>query len=195
MSKRPKPSSSEGEGGERSEPGEGAIGSKPARSPSSDPAARGHLLPQGEKDTWPHLSGRLEGGVHRLAVRVYYEDTDFSGLVYHASYLRFLERGRTDLLRLAGVDQSALHAGGQGLTFAVRRMTIDFIKPARMDDVVTVETRTTEVRGASLAIAQRILRGDEILVVAEVRVAALADGRPTRLPEPLRAKMSRRSGY
>ncbi len=133
------------------------------------------------------LAGALEGGVHRLRVRVYYEDTDFSGMVYHASYLRFLERGRTDFLRLAGLDQSALHAGGDGLVFAVRRMTIDFLSPARMDDVVVVETRVTVKRGASLTMQQAILRGGESLITAEVLVAALRSGRPVRLPDALRA--------
>ena len=90
------------------------------------------------REEWPHLAGRLEGGAHVLPVRVYYEDTDFSGVVYHASYLRFLERGRTDFLRLGGVDQSTLHAAGEGVIFAVRRMTVDFLKPARMDDVLIV---------------------------------------------------------
>jgi acyl-CoA thioester hydrolase len=135
---------------------------------------------------WPHLSGRLEGGTHILPVRVYYEDTDFSGVVYHASYLRFLERGRTDFLRLAGVDQSTLHAEGAGLIFAVRRMTIDFLKPARMDDVLIVETSTLEVRGASLVIAQAIRREGEAILTADVRVAALAGGRPARIPDALR---------
>ncbi len=116
---------------------------------------------------WPHLSGQLTGGTHNLPVRVYYEDTDFSGVVYHASYLRFMERGRTDFLRLAGVAQSTLHAEGPGLIFAVRRMTIDFHRPARMDDVLTVETRT-----------------------ADVRVAALSGGRPARIPDELRAIFS-----
>ncbi|ACL55761.1 tol-pal system-associated acyl-CoA thioesterase [Methylobacterium nodulans] len=124
---------------------------------------------------------------HRITIRVYYEDTDFSGLVYHASYLRFLERGRTELLRAAGIDQSALHAGGEGLFFAVRRMTIDWLVPARMDDVLTVETRTAELRGASIILAQRILRGEQVLMTAEVRVAALIGGRPARLPDGLRA--------
>ena len=136
------------------------------------------------------LSGTLEDGTHRLSVRVYYEDTDFSGVVYHASYLRFMERGRTDFLRLAGVDQSTLHAEGAGLIFAVRRMTIDFHRPARMDDVLTVETRTADVRGASLVMAQRILRGEESIVSAEVRVAALSGGRPARIPDELRAVFS-----
>ena len=140
------------------------------------------------------MGGTLADGLHRLPVRVYYEDTDFSGLVYHASYLRFLERGRTELLRAAGVDQSALHAAGGGTVFAVRRMTIDWLRPARMDDVVTVETRTVEVRGASIVIAQRLLRGAEVLMSADVRVAALAAGRPARIPEGLRALLEGRAG-
>jgi acyl-CoA thioester hydrolase len=135
---------------------------------------------------WPHLAGRLEHGTHVLPVRVYYEDTDFSGVVYHASYLRFLERGRTDFLRLAGVDQSTLHAEGEGLIFAVRRLAIDFLKPARMDEVLVIETRTEEVRGASLVIAQKIVRDGEVIVSADVRVAAIAGGRPARIPDGLR---------
>lgn len=132
------------------------------------------------------LAGRIVGGAHHLPVRVYYEDTDFSGVVYHANYLRFLERGRTDFLRLAGIDQSSLHAEGEGLVFAVRRMVIDFIRPARMDDVVVVETRTEAMRGASLVLAQTIRRGAERLLTAEVLVAALAGGRPTRIPDEVR---------
>jgi acyl-CoA thioester hydrolase len=127
---------------------------------------------------------------HRLRIRVYYEDTDFSGVVYHASYLRFLERGRTEILRAAGVDQSMLHAEGTGLFFAVRRMTIDYLKPARMDDILTVETTTTEVRGATLDIEQRILRDEEVLITASVLVAALSAGRPVRIPEPLRLRLT-----
>lgn len=124
--------------------------------------------------------------MHRLPVRVYYEDTDFSGVVYHANYLRFLERGRTDSLRLAGLDQSSLHGDGAGLVFAVRRLTLDFLKPARMDDVVVVETRIAEVRGASLTLHQAISRGADLLLTAEVRVAALSGGRPVRIPDAVR---------
>ncbi len=139
---------------------------------------------------WPHLSGKLEDGAHLLPVRVYYEDTDFSGLVYHASYLRFLERGRTDCLRLAGVDQSLLHAEGEGLVFAVRRMTLDFLKPARMDDVLVIETRTREVRGATILIGQRVLRGGEVLLTAEVTIACVGGGRPRRIPDSLRGALA-----
>lgn len=123
---------------------------------------------------------------HRLSIRVYYEDTDFSGVVYHASYLRFFERGRTEILREAGVGQSALLAEGKGFGFAVRRMTVDWLRPARMDDVLVVETATTAIRGATLDVAQRILRGEEVLVTASVLVACLSGGRPIRIPDGLR---------
>ncbi len=164
--------------------GEGAPASPDiAQPPHPNPLALG------ERETWPQLSGRLEGGTHILPIRVYYEDTDFSGVVYHASYLRFLERGRTDLLRLAGIDQATLRADGAGMIFAVRRMAIDFLRPARMDDVLVVETRTEEVRGASLVVIQTIRRASEVILSADVRVAALVDGRPARIPDDLRAML------
>lgn len=122
-----------------------------------------------------------------LDLRVYYEDTDFSGVVYHASYLRFLERGRTELLREAGVDQRKLFATGIG--FAVRRMTIDFAKPAHMDDMVSVATELRAMRGASFDLVQRIARGAETLVLADVQVAAIAAGRAVRIPDDVRAKL------
>ncbi len=129
-------------------------------------------------------------GPHRLAIRVYYEDTDFSGVVYHANYLRFLERGRTELLRARGIDQSMLHADTRGLAFVVRRMAIDYLRPARMDDMIEVETTSREVRGASLRLAQRILRDTDVLVTAEVQVAAVAGRRPVRIPDALRARLT-----
>lgn len=128
---------------------------------------------------------------HQLVIRIYYEDTDFSGVVYHASYLRFLERGRTETLRAHGIDQAALFGdGGAGaLAFAVRHMAIDWLRPARMDDMITVETRIGAIKGASLSLHQRILRGDAILMTAEVLVALVADGKPVRMPAALRAKL------
>jgi acyl-CoA thioester hydrolase len=121
-----------------------------------------------------------------LGVRVYYEDTDFSGFVYHASYLRFLERSRTELLRGLAGDQSELHREASGLVFVVRRMALDFIRPARMDDQLTIVTRTLQMRGASMQLAQEVRRGDELLVAADVTVACVRDGRAIRLPEALR---------
>jgi acyl-CoA thioester hydrolase len=126
---------------------------------------------------------------HTLTLRVYYEDTDFSGVVYHASYLRFMERGRTEMLRAKDVNQQAIFAGAEPFGFAVRKMGIDFHRPARMDDLLTVETTTTDIGGASLDLRQRILRGEELLVSADVRVACVANGRAMRLPAWLRAKL------
>jgi len=142
---------------------------------------------------WAQLSGRLIEGGHVLPIRIYYEDTDFSGLVYHASYLRFMERGRSDYLRLLGAEQGALLAEAQaeapGFGFVVRSMKIDFLKPARMDDVVEVRTAPREVSGASITLLQRVIRGEEILVEAEVRVAFIAGGKAQRIPKALREAM------
>ena len=128
---------------------------------------------------------------HTFPVRVYFEDTDFSGVVYHASYLRFMERARTELLRACGIDQQAAFAAppGERFGFAVRAMEIDFLKPAVMDDLLTVETTPLRVGGASLEMTQRILRGDETLVSARVRVACIIDGRAARLPEAVRQRL------
>src|SRR4030088_1496538 len=106
-----------------------------------------------------HLDGELRGGRHQMAVRVYYEDTDFTGIVYHASYLRFMERGRTNYLRLIGADHRALFEATEqeapGFAFVVRSMAIEFLKPARMDDVLTVTTAPEEVKGASIMLLQK----------------------------------------
>jgi acyl-CoA thioester hydrolase len=128
-------------------------------------------------------------GPHCLSLRVYYEDTDFSGVVYHASYLRFLERGRTEFIRDLGVDQAAFHRD-IGFSFVVRRMTIDWLRPARMDDVLTVETVPHRLRGASLDLGQRILRGGEVLLTAHVLVAGVVAGRPARLPRALADRLA-----
>lgn len=136
------------------------------------------------------LGGRLEAGVHRLDLRVYYEDTDFSGLVYHASYLRFLERGRTEWLRALGVGQRELHGGEERAAFVVRRMTIDWMRPAHMDDMIVVETRPTRLAGASAVLAQRVLRGDTVLVEAQATIAVVSNGRARRLPEAARARIA-----
>lgn len=126
-------------------------------------------------------------------VRVYYEDTDFSGVVYHASYLRFLERGRTEFLRAHGIHHTALFdaEAGAPLAFAVRKMGIEFLRPACMDDELTIETRIAKIGGASIEMAQRILRDKEPLVVANVRIAAVVKGRAQRLPQTILTKLVR----
>jgi acyl-CoA thioester hydrolase len=128
---------------------------------------------------------------HLLRVTVYWEDTDASGIVYHASYLRFAERARTEMLRAAGIAQGSLLAGA-GIAFAVRRCTIDYLAPARLDDVLEVVSRVSRVRGASIAIDQRILREGAVLARLSVTVACLdRRGRPARLPAPLRVALAR----
>ena len=126
---------------------------------------------------------------HRISVRVYYEDTDFSGVVYHASYLRFMERGRTELIRALGIEQRELFDGDQALGFAVRRMTIDFVRPAVMDDLLTVETRPMLARGATMELDQRVMRGEEVLVTAQVKVACVGGGKARRIPDVLRHRL------
>jgi acyl-CoA thioester hydrolase len=139
------------------------------------------------------LDGEIRAGRHVMAVRVYYEDTDFSGMVYHASYLRFMERGRTNYLRLLGADQRALFEETEkeapGFAFVVRSMQIEFLKPARMDDVLDVVTTYEEIKGASITLHQRVLRGDELLIEAHVRVAFVCEGRARPIPKPLRIAM------
>jgi acyl-CoA thioester hydrolase len=143
--------------------------------------------------TSTNLDGAIHSGRHVMVVRVYYEDTDFSGVVYHASYLRFMERGRTNHLRLLGAGHRALFeevsAQAPGFAFVVRSMQIEFLKPARMDDVLAVETAPEEVKGASITLHQRILRADELLVEARVRVAFVCGGRARPIPKALRTAM------
>lgn len=134
------------------------------------------------------LSGSIgPDGIHRKLIRVYFEDTDFSGAVYHANYLRFCERGRTDCLRVMGVHHHELHKGeGGGLVFVVRRMECDFHKPARIDDLLEVRTVCLEAGGARAVLGQRIVRGETLLFEARVTVALVgADGRPRRFPQGL----------
>jgi acyl-CoA thioester hydrolase len=131
------------------------------------------------------IAGHFEGQVHVLSLRVYYEDTDFSGSVYHANYLKFCERGRSDCLRLIGVHHHELQ--GQA-NFVVRRMACEFLKPATIDNLLNVETRFIEFAGARMELAQVVRRGDEILFEACV-TAALVDrqGRPKRIPPAMKA--------
>jgi acyl-CoA thioester hydrolase len=131
-------------------------------------------------------AGWFEGREHVLPVRVYYEDTDFTGVVYHANYLRYFERGRSDFLRMAGVSHTDLLAHHEPTAFVVTRMEIDFRKPARIDDALLVRTTYDEARGPRLAISQRIVRGDEVIAAAAVSAACISlDGRPRKPPPGL----------
>ena len=143
------------------------------------------------------IAGEIRDGRHILPVRVYYEDTDFSGSVYHASYLRFMERGRTDYLRLLGTDQRALFEQTEkeapGFSFVVRAMQIDFYKPARFGDLLQIITQPEEVKGASVLLHQQVMREAELLVEAKVRVAFVSAGKARPIPKPLRLAMSQKS--
>ena len=131
--------------------------------------------------------GRLDGLAHYFPVRVYYEDTDLSGIVYHANYLRWFERARSDLLRLIGIDQRAAQEAGEG-AYAVAELTIRYAAPAKLDDAVIIESRPVELRAASCRLQQRARRGDTMLAEQTVRVGFIgADGKPKRQPDAWRA--------
>ncbi|MGE5547357.1 MAG: tol-pal system-associated acyl-CoA thioesterase [Solirubrobacterales bacterium] len=128
--------------------------------------------------------------VFRYPVRVYYEDTDAGGIVYHSNYLKFAERARTELVRSIGVNQAELMDGGKGYAFAVHRVVADFVRPARLDDQLEVETRLLGVGGASADFEQVIRREGAELVRLDVRVAFIGlDGRPARIPPYLRVSL------
>ena len=131
--------------------------------------------------------GVLTGSRHRFALRVYYEDTDLSGVVYHANYLKWFERARSDMLRRLGVDQRAAVEAGEG-AYAVAELNIRYLAPARLDDDVLIETHAEEIGAASIRLIQRAFRGETLLAEARVRVGFVApDGRPCRQPAPWRA--------
>jgi acyl-CoA thioester hydrolase len=136
-------------------------------------------------------AGVFVGREHRLAVRVYYEDTDFTGVVYHGAYVRFLERGRSDGLRVAGVKHADLLAASDPAAFTVTRLAIDFVRAARIDDALIVRTLFEEVKGPRLIIRQSITRGEEIISRAEVEAACIRpDGRARRPPPELAARLA-----
>lgn len=127
-------------------------------------------------------SGRFVDRAHRFPVRVYFEDTDLSGIVYHANYLRYMERARSDMLRLVGIDQRGTHEAGDGV-YAVADLSIRFRRPARLDDDLLVVTRVLKVTAPAVRIHQRVMRGEEVLTDAEVLAAFVSpDGRPRRQP-------------
>ena len=130
-----------------------------------------------------------------LDVRVYYEDTDFSGVVYHANYLRYFERGRTEAMRAAGGSHAAIAAADEPLAYTVRDLTIDYRVPARVDELLTVYTTLSELRGARMIFEQAVRRGDDLLCTGRVTVACMTmDGRPRRIPADQRAMFAATMG-
>ncbi len=125
-----------------------------------------------------------------ITLRVYYEDTDAAGIVYYANYLRFIERGRTEFLRALGHDQNLLMK--EGVAFAVRSVAAEYLKPARLDDQLMIETAITELGGAQLVFSQRVVRGEDLLLDAKIRVACIApvSGRPIRIPPAIHAQLA-----
>ena len=134
---------------------------------------------------------RVATSAHRRALRVYFDDTDAAGIVYYANYLKFAERARTDMLRDLGVSHADMMKH-DGLVLVVRRCEVDYLKPARLDDLLTVETSVTKLGGASVELAQRVSRDGETLVDLKVLVVCVGkDGRPARIPDHLRAVLPR----
>lgn len=144
-------------------------------------------------ESWPDLAGRLTPDGHLLAVRIYFEDTDFSGIVYHASFIRFMERARSDMLRSLEISHEALDSGafGERLAFAVRHIDVTFLKPARIDDVVEVTTTLKSNAGARLILNQTIRRGGDTLINALVTIVMInAAGRARKMPAIMREKLA-----
>lgn len=135
--------------------------------------------------------GTIRGDAHLMPVRVYWEDTDAGGIVYYANYLKFTERARSDMLRLLGIDQRAMMDRDSGAMFAVRDVSASYLAPARLDDDLVVETRLTELKGATLSLSQNVMRQDEMLVQTQVRAAFIGlDGRPRRIPAMVRDRLT-----
>lgn len=143
---------------------------------------------------WPDLAGRIEGDTHVLPVRVYFEDTDFTGLVYHANFLKFCERGRSDFIRNLGIDHRSLEnpTEGEPAVFVVRRIEVDYLRPAHIDEVLEVVTDCAEIGGATLILAQEVRRGDVVLARLKVSVVLVSKaGKPQRLGRLVRDALER----
>jgi acyl-CoA thioester hydrolase len=127
--------------------------------------------------------------IHRWPLRVYYEDTDFAGIVYYANYLKFIERARSEMVRHAGVDQTEMKSV-RGIVFAVRRVTADYFKPAKYDDMIDIETTVSALKGASFDMVQKVWREDTLLFQADVSIVCLnSDGKAARIPADIRHKI------
>ena len=135
--------------------------------------------------------GRFDGKTHILPVRIYYEDTDVSGIVYHANYLRMMERGRSEFLRLIGIHHMVMMAGEEPVAWTIRRMEIDYAKPARLDEDLEIHTRYRTLAGARLTGDQAVKRDGQTLVTAKIEAALITmTGKPRRIPEDVKAKLA-----
>jgi acyl-CoA thioester hydrolase len=145
-------------------------------------------------ENWPDLAGRIEGETHVLPIRVYFEDTDCAGVVYHANFIKFCERGRSDFIRLLGIEAQGLANPDEGepAVLVVRHIEIDYLKPARMDDVLEVVTSCAKIGSASLVLAQDVRRGSDLIARAKVSVVLVAEsGKPQRLGALVRDALQR----
>jgi acyl-CoA thioester hydrolase len=139
----------------------------------------------------PPPSGTLDGTTHRFPLRVYFEDTDLTGVIYHANYLKWFERARTELLRLLDIEQRGTQESGGG-AYAVADLSVRYLAPARLDDVIVIESRPVEIGAASCRLAQRAFCGETLVAEAQYRVGFVGpDGRPRRQPEAWRAAFAR----
>ncbi len=138
-------------------------------------------------------AGEWHGREHRLPVRVYYEDTDFTGVVFHGAHVRYFERGRTDALRLIGIGHTAMKSAAPPLAFAVVRLEIDYRRPAAIDDALEVCTTMSAMKGALMVVDQKIVRGEDLIAQARVEVAVIgADGRPHRPSKQMREALQQK---
>ena len=146
-------------------------------------------------NAWHDLAGRIEGAKHILPIRVYHEDTDFTGLVYHANYLKFCERGRSDFVRLTGISQTDLFEGErkkEPAAFVVRHMDVDFLRPARMDDVLEIITSVAGIGGAVMTLVQEVTRDGVVLARLRVKIVLVSSsGKPRRLGELVTSALER----
>lgn len=135
--------------------------------------------------------GQFEGKVHVLPIRIYYEDTDLSGVVYHANYLRFMERGRSEFFRLAGISELARLEGPDAFAWTLRKVQIEYLRPARLDDLIDVHTKGMSLTGARMIAAQDIYCRGELLTRGQVEACVMSlNGRPKRIPQDMRDKLS-----
>ncbi len=151
------------------------------------------MTQKAERD-WPDLAGRIDGSRHILPVRVYFEDTDFSGFVYHTSYLRWCERGRSDFIRLLGIHHGDLIAPGEGgapAAFVVRRLEVDYLRPARIDQILEIVTECADAGRAHLTLAQEVRAAGTVLCRVAVKVVLVSlEGRPLRMPAAILQRLT-----